>query len=187
MEKIGFTGDHHFGHANIICYDHRLYSTVQEMDADLIARWNETVALGDIVYHLGDIFLYKRVEDARAARKQLNGTIRLIHGNHDQVADALKNGFDWIRDYYALKVPDPDAYGGKQLLVLCRYAFRVWNRSHHGLFHLYDHSHGSLPDDPHALSFDVGCMLFDYKPISYEQVKERMATKDWQPVDHHQG
>jgi len=184
MENIWFTADHHFGHANIIRYDGRPYGTAEEMDADLISRWNETVAPGDIVYHLGDIFLYKRVEQARAVRAQLNGTVRLIRGNHEGTADGMKDAFDWIRDYYELKVPDEAAHGGKQLLVLCHYAFRVWNRSHHGSFHLYGHSHGSLPDDPHARSFDVGCMLHDYRPISYERVKEIMATKLWQPVDH---
>ena len=185
MENIWFTSDHHFGHANIIHYDHRPYDTVQEMDADLIVRWNETVGPKDVVYHLGDIFLYKRVEEARAVRAQLNGTIRLIRGNHEGTADSMKDAFDWIKDYYELKVPDSDAHGGKQLLVLCHYAFRVWNRSHHGSYHLYGHSHGSLPDDPQARSFDAGCMLHDYRPISYLRVKEIMASKDWQPVDHH--
>ena len=187
MENIWFTADHHFGHANVIRYDERPYGSVQEMDEDLITRWNETVAPKDVVYHLGDIFLYNKVSDARAVRARLNGTIRLIHGNHDSVADSMKEGFDWIKDYYELKVPDPDAHGGKQLVVLCHYAFRVWNRSHHGSYHLYGHSHGSLPDDPHARSFDAGCMLHDYRPISYARVKEIMALKDWQPIDHHQG
>ncbi len=168
-------------------YDGRPYGSVEEIDEDLIARWNRVVQPGDIVYHLGDIFLYKKAADARAVRARLHGTIRLIHGNHDGVADSMKDGFDWIKDYYELKVPDPDAENGKRLLVLCHYAFRVWNRSHHGSFHLYGHSHGSLPDDPHARSFDAGCMLHDYTPISYARVKEIMAAKHWQPVDHHRG
>ena len=182
-----FTADHHWGHANIIRYDGRPYEAVEEMDADLIARWNAAVAPGDTVYHLGDIFLYAKTASARAVREQLHGNIRLIRGNHDKNADAMKEEFDWIKDYHELKVPDPDAHGGTQLLVLCHYAFRVWNRSHHGAFHLYGHSHGSLPDDPHARSFDVGCMLHDYRPISYARVKEIMAQKQWQPVDHHRG
>ncbi len=185
MQNIWFTSDHHFGHTNIIRYDGRPYTTVEEMDADLIVRWNETVAPSDIVYHLGDIFLYKQVDQARAVRAQLQGTIRLIRGNHEGTGEAMKEGFEWIRDYHELKLPDPDAEGGKQLLVLCHYAFRVWNKSHRGSFHLYGHSHGSLPDDPHARSIDVGCMLHDYRPISYARVKEIMATKQWKPVDHH--
>ena len=187
MDTLWVSSDHHFGHTAVIRYDGRPYGSVEEMDADLIARWNETVGPKDVVYHLGDIFMHKRIEDARAVRAQLHGTIRLIRGNHDSVADSMKDAFDWIKDYYELKVPDPDAPNGKQLVVLCHYAFRVWKHSHHGAFHLYGHSHGSLPDDPHARSFDAGCILHDYRPISYARVKEIMALKDWQPADHHQG
>ena len=62
---------------------------------------------------------------------------------------------------------------------------RVWNKSHHGAWQLYGHSHGSLPDDPNALSFDVGCMLFDYEPLEFEDVKKIMSNKNYKPVDHH--
>ena len=187
MEKIWFTADSHWGHANAIRYDKRPYESVTEMDADLLRRWNETVGSKDVVYHLGDIFMHKQADDARAVRAQLHGTIRLIRGNHDSAADGMKDAFDWIKDYYELKVLDSDASNGKQLIVLCHYAFRVWKHSHHGAFHLYGHSHGSLPDAPHARSFDAGCMLHDYRPVSCARVKEIMALKDWQPIDHHQG
>jgi len=30
-------------------------------------------------------------------------------------------------------------------------------------------------------------MLHDYRPVSCARVKEIMALKDWQPIDHHQG
>ena len=77
MENIRLTSDHHFGHTNITRYDERPYGSVEEMDADMIARWNETVAPKDSVYHLGDIFLYKRVEEARLFHpRQPRGDLR---------------------------------------------------------------------------------------------------------------
>jgi hypothetical protein len=39
--------------------------------------------------------------------------------------------------------------------VLCHYAMRVWNRSHHGAWHLYGHSQGESPRNTHG-AFD-GC------------------------------
>ena len=86
---------------------------------------------------------------------------------------------------YELKLPDADAHDGEQLIILSHYAHQVWNRSHHGSWHLYGHSHGSLPDDPASLSFDAGCMLFGMRPISYDKVKEIMRTKWFVPIDHH--
>ena len=73
----------------------------------------------------------------------------------------------------------------KRRIVLCHYAFRVWNKSHRGAWHLYGHSHGSLPDDPNSLSFDAGVDCHEFTPISYERVKEIMAEKRFLPVDHH--
>jgi calcineurin-like phosphoesterase family protein len=62
---------------------------------------------------------------------------------------------------------------------------RVWNKSHHGAWHLYGHSHGTLPDDPNALSFDCGVDCHNYTPISFEQVEAIMAKKTFKPIDHH--
>lgn len=73
-----------------------------------------------------------------------------------------------------------------QRIILCHYAFRVWNSSHHGSWHLYGHSHGSLPDDLGALSWDVGSDNNNFTPISFEQVKEIMSHKTFVPVDHHE-
>jgi calcineurin-like phosphoesterase family protein len=71
------------------------------------------------------------------------------------------------------------------LIVMCHYAMRVWNRSHRGAWMLYGHSHGSLPDDPGALSIDVGVDCHDYTPISHDDIGRIMAKKTWKPIDHH--
>ncbi|MCX6365194.1 MAG: hypothetical protein NTX57_00570 [Armatimonadetes bacterium] len=91
------------------------------------------------------------------------------HFGHDKTADRMKESFGWVRDYYELKVEDADAPSGKQRIVLCHYAFRVWRNAHHGSWHLYGHSHGSLPGA--GRSMDVGVDCHDFSPISYEQVK----------------
>ena len=105
----------------------------------------------------------------------------MIKGNHEKSALACRTRFEWIRDYYELSIPDSEAARGRQLIVLCHYAFRVWNVSHHGSYHLYGHSHGSLEDDPNALSFDIGVDCHDFYPLSYEEVKAIMSTKNWEP------
>ena len=87
-----------------------------------------------------------------------------------------------------IKVPDSDAgpaMGHVQRIVLSHYAMRIWDRSHFGTWHLFGHSHGSMPDDPTSRSLDVGVDVWNYRPVSYEQIKARMATKTWQPVDGH--
>jgi calcineurin-like phosphoesterase family protein len=186
MCKLWFTSDHHWGHHNIIRFSGRPFANVAAMNEALIANWNRVVGEDDTVYHLGDIFMLPS-DEAKQIRDRLHGRICLVRGNHDKTAETMKSAFDWIKDYHELKVEDADAPGGRQHIILCHYAFRVWNKSHHGSWHLYGHSHGSLPDDPHSRSFDVGVDCHGSTPMSYTQVKAIMATKQWVPIDHHRG
>ena len=47
MGKVFFTSDIHFGHENVIRFDGRPFATVEEMDAELIRRWNAKVGNTD--------------------------------------------------------------------------------------------------------------------------------------------
>lgn len=76
-----FTSDWHIGHSNIIRYCDRPYTDVDTMARGLIARHNAVVADGDEVWHLGD-FVFGGVTRGAAILSQLNGTHRLIVGNH---------------------------------------------------------------------------------------------------------
>ncbi len=84
-----------------------------------------------------------------------------------------------------IKVLDNDLSRGYQDIVMLHYSMRVWNKSHHGSWHLYGHSHGTLPDDPNSLSIDVGVDCHNYQPISYDEIKSIMSKKEFKPVDHH--
>lgn len=179
-QKIFFTSDHHFGHTNIIKFSERPFATIEEMDDELIRRWNEKVSPRDIVYHLGDISLAK-TERTKEILDQLNGTIFLVKGNHDSAAMSYTKRFSWIKDYYELNVDDPDAPNGKQKIILFHYAMKVWRSSFRGTWHLYGHSHGHLFDDPNMRSFDVGVDCHNYTPLSYDEVKSIILQKDWTP------
>jgi len=173
---VWFTADHHFGHANILRYCNRPFGSVAEMNATMADRWNSVVGQQDVVYHLGDIF-WMPSGDARTLRGWLNGRICLVRGNHDRTADSIKTCFEWVKDYYELKVDDPDAVDGRQRIVLCHYAMRVWNHSHYGAWDLFGHSHGTLPDIPGSLAIDVGVDCHDFTPIPYETVKSIMHAR----------
>lgn len=177
--SVFFTSDLHVGHANILKYSKRPFADLDEMHSELVRRWNSVVGPKDEVYVVGD-FAYKcHPGTLRRFAESLNGTMYLVRGNHDK---ASVSHFAWVKDLHTIHVQDGDRV---QRIVLCHYAMRVWNTSHHGTWHLYGHSHGNLKDDPNSLSFDVGVDCWDYTPVSYEQVKARMATKTWKPIDHH--
>ena len=51
-----YIADLHFSHKNIVRFDNRPYDTIEQMNNDLIKRWNDVVTDRDDVYVLGDMF-----------------------------------------------------------------------------------------------------------------------------------
>ena len=84
LNKLFFTADHHFGHRNIIAYEERPFENRDEMDLELIKRWNDKVPKDGIVYHLGDIS-FSSVERTREILSRLHDKIYYIHGNNEPV------------------------------------------------------------------------------------------------------
>lgn len=136
------------------------------MDETLIQNWNSIIRPGDTVYHLGDFSF----TDPLYYRKRLNGNILLIKGNHDKLSNTkyLKI-FGGVFDIHMVKIVTPH-------IVLCHYPFAEWNGSCKGTWHLWGHSHGNRPE-PNNLSFDIGVDCWNYFPVSYDQVKEKMEKK----------
>lgn len=185
MSDTFFVSDTHFGHANIIKYSQRPFADVQEMNEMLIKNWNKVVQPTDTVWHLGD-FAFMEYKEFSNLLRRLNGNINVVLGNHDKVIDQnsvsllQQDLLHSIQNYAELRVE-------KQFIVLFHYGQRVWNRSHHGAFHLYGHSHGSLP--PYGLSVDVGVdskeVTTEYRPVSLGEVIKYMEGRKKMIVDHH--
>lgn len=175
---VYFTGDHHFGHANVIGYSHRPFQSVEGMDAEMVRRWNAVVQPTDTVFHLGDFAFKRRKGETEALLAALHGTKHLIVGNHDHTDTRKAKGWASVEWYQELSV-------GDQPLVLCHYAFQVWNASHYGTWHLHGHSHGSLPRDMTKRRLDVGVDCWNYTPASFADLEREMAKVTFVPVDHH--
>jgi calcineurin-like phosphoesterase family protein len=140
------------------------------MDTCIADRVNQCVKPSDTLYFLGD-FCMGSVEKVKAYRKLLHcKRIHFVEGNHDKVTRKLQ-------DVFASWSPLPEIHVGKQGIVLCHYAMRVWAHHARGTWHLYGHSHGNLPDEPLALSMDVGVDSHDFRPWHFEEVKAIMKAK----------
>jgi len=165
--NIWLTADTHYSHANIIKFCDRPFKNVNEMNEALISNWNEVVRSSDIIYHLGDFCM----GDPNRVYRRLNGQKFLILGNHDKEIK-LRGLFGWIKDTYYL-------YYNNDKFFLSHYAHRVWRASHHGSYHFYGHSHGSLDD--YGRSTDVGVDCWNYYPVHIDtllkELKDAMSTK----------
>lgn len=101
MIRTLFISDLHFGHENVIEYDNRPYTTVDEMDKDLIKRWNKAVRKNDIVWFLGDLTLSTNRDYISSIVGRLNGKKRMVLGNHDKrsVEFYRSVGFEFVTKY----------------------------------------------------------------------------------------
>lgn len=176
MNKIYFTSDTHFNHANIIQYSDRPFKGIDHMTEVLIANWNKKVKPGDVVYHLGDFSLswgpkHESMIDDILLR--LNGQKYLILGNHDRDEVINNKRWIWARHYHEIKV---NVGGDSHQIMMFHYALRSWNKMGRGPWMLYGHSHGNLPWHP-GKSMDVGVDPNDYGPLSVQYIKTIMDKR----------
>lgn len=184
---ILFTSDLHFNHEKVIEYSKRPFASLHDMTEALIHKWNFIVDRGDVIYVLGDFALTNNTTDKGMVEdilSRLNGNKHLITGNHDRKAVTEATGWSWAGNYKSIKVKDSDCHGGNQKIVLFHYAIRSWQNIGRGAWHLYGHSHGNLPKAI-GKSLDVGVDANGYYPVSYQEIKARMQSKEIFTEDHH--
>lgn len=78
--SIFITSDLHLGHNKSFIYKARGFETVEEMNAEIIRRWNSVVGEEDDVFVLGDLVMGS-LENLRLL-EELNGRIHIVRGNH---------------------------------------------------------------------------------------------------------
>lgn len=183
MGKIFFSSDLHFGHERVLQFDNRPFQSVEEMDTELVRRWNAKVGKGDLVYVLGDLIWKSRNNDAEAIIKRLNGQILLIKGNHDRFLhnSKAKMALAGIKDYDDIAVTLED--GTSRRCILSHYFIPMYNGHRHQAIHLHGHSHFTdeadveidIAEKLNSLGFrneiyNVGCMYWNYEPVTLDEI-----------------
>ena len=174
-----YISDMHFGHANVLRFDNRPWKTVEEMEEELVRRWNAAVGKGDTVYILGDFCWQKEPEWIRILNR-LNGGKVLIVGNHDIHGSAtLRKMFQDVKEYKEIK-------DNGRFVVLSHYPIPCFKNHFYGAYHLYGHVHITFEHDlmedtkrrlieDHGVQcqmYNVGCMMpyMDYTPRTLDEI-----------------
>ena len=181
---IYFTSDLHFLHKNIIKYNRGYYSSVEEMDEDIIRVINKTTTPQDTLYILGDIAIGS-VRKSVELLARIHCTIFIVPGNHD--SSRACNRYNELPNVTVLPTLTELKLGSTDI-VLCHFPLVVWNKGHHGAWQLFGHTHGSY--EGVGKSLDVGWdnyyNLFGKVGIfSLTDVETYMNTRDYRSFSHH--
>lgn len=188
--KVWFTSDLHFWHKPILRedFDNRPFKDLQDMEDGLIKNWNSVVGKEDIVIVVGDVF-FCGTQKAREIMNKLNGTKILVTGNHDGSQQSMYNaGFDFVCEKMILKI------AGQEVLVshypykyhwfrnwisknifrrkMPRYMDRRPENRGGWLIHGHTHSKEKLKNK----MIHVGCVAWDYKPVSISTIESIITT-----------
>jgi calcineurin-like phosphoesterase family protein len=188
MPNIFFTSDTHWGHAGICQFTNydgspvRPWDDVEEMNEEMIKRWNETVGPKDKIYHLGDVVINRRF---LPILDRLNGDKVLIKGNHDIFP--LKDYVKYFRDIRAYHVMNG--------MILSHIPVHKESIARFGT-NIHGHTHGNrvmkivgaytdgtLIRSKDEIDPDYFCVCVeqtDYRPISFEDVLQRIEEQGGQ-------
>lgn len=189
-----FISDTHFFHENVIRFDKRPFSCIEQMNAQMRDWWNNTVSEKDRVYILGD-FIWLPPSDPEYIKftKSLNGKKVLIKGNHDNVekfSSELKNCFEDIKSRKEIKLD-------KKRIIMDHYPLMMYRHdTDANVFHFHGHTHITHEQDwvekwtrelvnnrtmgsPTGQIINVGCMMpyMNYIPRTFEEIIEAGKEK----------
>jgi calcineurin-like phosphoesterase family protein len=171
-----FTADYHLGHENIIRYCGRPFKNVGEMNSHIMLNHNSRVKPEDVVYFLGD-FCFRNSPGGKAGegaihkadyyRKQLNGLVVYIKGNHDR-NNSLKTNIERVII----------RYGGEQICMVHNPIHIDYNYRLNFVGHVHNHwkFKRMYNNDKTTDVINVGVDVWGFKPVTYEEIMKEYTA-----------
>lgn len=206
-QKLFFTSDTHYNHANICRattrwttssqFNFREFDSLEHMNQALVDNINSKVGQDDILIHLGDWSFggFESIEEFRS--KLVCKNIHLVLGNHDHHIERNKGDvqklFSSVQHYINLDVRRPGRNLNemdKYKFVLMHFPIASWDGLKDGVIHLHGHVHLS-PDKriSRGKAMDVGVEGNGLMPISMDEVLKLLKNQPLNnlilPYDHH--
>ena len=186
MPAVFLTSDTHFGHAGVCRFTEadgitkiRPWTDPDEMDEEMIRRWNDRVRPNDKVYHLGDVVINRK---ALKIMHRLNGDKVLIRGNHDIFRD------DEYRTYFR----ELRAYHVMNGMILSHIPLHEASLGRFGV-NIHGHLHSNRVKKARGIDARTGATLYsdeidvryhcvcveqtDFTPILFEDVIKRIEAE----------
>ena len=186
MPAVFLVSDTHFGHAGVCRFTEadgvtkiRPWTDPDEMDEEMIKRWNATVRPNDKVYHLGDVVINRK---SLSTLSRLNGDKVLIRGNHDIFRD----------DEYRVYFRELRAYHVMNGMILSHIPLHEASLGRFGV-NIHGHLHTNRVKKARGIDAKTGATLYsdendvryhcvcveqtDFTPILFEDVIKRIEAE----------
>ena len=203
-QKLWFTSDTHYNHANICSSTTkwsdpvtcREFKSLEHMNAHLVGNINEMVGQDDILFHLGD-WSFGGFEQIELFRNQIVcKNVHIITGNHDHHIENNKEGiqslFSSVNKYLNLvvKYNVGTPLMGDARFALMHFPIASWDNMARGAIHLHGHVHFEADKRIGAgKMMDVGCDGNELYPIEMNEVLKLMRDQPIKSMfvfDHHE-
>lgn len=171
MGKIFFIADLHFGHEKIIKLCNRPFENLQDMQDQLIQKWNNKVSDEDTVYILGDFCFKMTKQDAIKILKNLKGKKILVKGNHDKYVGQRDFDECFEKIYDIVQITED-----KLQMVLCHYPIIDYAGMYYGGKMIYGHIHNKYI--PHRDMYCVSAECINYEPVTWTELEHIYAEKE---------
>ncbi|MBR2390985.1 MAG: nucleoside hydrolase [Clostridia bacterium] len=163
-KTVFFISDTHFSQKSKVLRKQVPFKTVEESDAELVRRWNQTVSKNDDVYHLGDFGNYEKI-------RELNGNVYLICGNYEEIdagenfaafrAKLMRLGF---KDVYQKGIYLDESIFGQKVFLTHKPTTHAKDA-----FTMFGHVHNLAPVK--KFGFNVCVSYHNFAPVSIDEAK----------------
>ena len=173
MPSVFLVSDTHFGHVGVCRFMQsdgvtklRPWDNSEDMDEEMVKRWNDTVRPNDKVYHLGDVVMKRKNLEIMS---RLNGDKVLIRGNHDIFKDE-----DYRKYFRELRV-----YHVMNGMILSHIPIHSDSLGRFGTnIHGHTHSNRVMLDNQIDVRYHCVCVeQTDFTPILFEDVIKRIEAE----------
>lgn len=173
---IYYISDTHLGDLRVFNKCSRPFAGLDELESEIIRRWNKKVNSDDVVYVLGDI-AEDNYTKAINIYKELNGIKHLIIGNHDLKMQKEIEESCVFETVEFMKLIDDNG----RKVCLCHYPLMDWMEFSRGGYHVYGHIHNKTSKNDPAytqikeyykdkLAFNAGVDVTNFEPVTLDEM-----------------
>ena len=182
---IYYISDTHLGDQKVFEKCSRPFSNLEELENEIIRRWNAKVKDGDIVYVLGDIAEDNYTKVIEIFR-ELKGHKHFIVGNRDLKMLELINKSNVFESIEFINLIEDSGIK----VCLCHYPIMDWMEFSRGGYHVYGHIHNKTKKNDIAYvqikqyfkdkpAFNAGVDVTNYEPVTLQElIKLKEENKD---------